>query len=143
MAYQLGGEFVLGLGGNGNGAGLFDHVIVGHHIAVLGQNKAGACYGGTDGLAPDSHVRVAGDGHHAAHIFGVDLGGGQPLLGLGEAAGAGNAVRGQGLDLPLQRVHLLAQGGALLFPGGPGVLNRKGIGKAAGAEENSRGKDIA
>ena len=113
-------------------------MIVGHHIAVLGEDKAGARHGGADGLAPYGQVGVAGHGHHAANVFGIDLGRGQALLGLGEAAGFGNAVRGQGIDLPLQGIHLLAQGGALPLPGGPGILHRKGVGQSAGAQQDPR-----
>ena len=49
VADELGGVFVTGVGGDGDGGGVLHHMVVGDHIAVVGEDEAGA--GGRSGRA--------------------------------------------------------------------------------------------
>ena len=92
-------------------------MVVGDHIAILGQDKAGARDGGGHTLAVQRHAGIAGDGDHASYVPGVDLSRCKPLggdhgTGLGGSAGAvqpGNLVL-QVCQLTVQSGH-----GAVIF----------------------------
>ena len=81
MADNRGAEFLIILRGDSDGGSVLDYMVIGNNVAVLCQDKAGAGDGSLHALAVHSHPGIAGDGHHAVNIPGIDLGRSQALRG--------------------------------------------------------------
>ena len=92
-------------------------MMIGHNITILGDHEAGA--GGSTGVSA-GRVDAAGQRHHAIHIVGIDLCGGQRIhFGIqNTAAGAGAIL--EAFQLLLQGstllIHIVQQDGKLLIP---------------------------
>ena len=58
---------------DGHGGRVLHDVVVGHDVAVLGEDKAAAGYAGRRRLSPDVGCDLGGDTDARVHVHGVDL----------------------------------------------------------------------
>ena len=115
-ADDLGGILIAAVQHHADLRAALHHMVIGDHIAILRQDKAGAGGGAGGGAVEIGGLHGGGDGHHAVHVLAVELAGGHGAAVSGQGRVA--LFRSGAVDLILQIRDLFIQ----LRHGFPGAL---------------------